>query len=559
MSIQVSVRRRQVSRNLHGAGAWLLSAASVWLPMFLALLARPAWATSAVLPKVVEQGGRHALIVDGAPFLMLSAQVNNSSSWPAMLPKVWPAVAQLHANTVEVPIAWQQIEPQEGKFDFSFLDTLLAQARQQPVRLVLLWFGTWKNNGPGYAPEWVKLNNQRFPRVINAKGVRRDSLSPNFPATLMADRAAFVALMRHLQEVDAEHTVIMVQVENETGTYGAVRDYSPAAQKLFEAQVPPEVIKALGQRPGTWAQVFGKNADEFFQAYSIAHFVDEVAAAGKAVYPIPMYVNAALRDPFRDQDPYDYASGGPTWNVLDIWKATAPSIDVISPDIYLHDYRGYTRTLELYGRADNALFVPETGNGQESARFFFEVIGRGGLGFAPFGMDFTGYVNFPLGASKLDAETIEAFARNYKLVEPMMRELAALNLRGKVWGAAEPVDTHVQHIVLGTGGDAPWQIEVSYGRELFGDTDPKGNPTPCGGVLVAELEPNEYLVTGYHARIRFERAQQNRAPFMLARVEEGHYEGGKWIFERIWNGDQTDWGLNFTSLPQVLRVRLADY
>lgn len=556
MSTQVSHGRCPGQR---GAGVWWVRIASVGVAILLGLAISPRPATAAALPRVVKQNGRYALMVDGAPFLMLSAQVNNSSSWPAMLPKVWPAVAQLHANTVEVPIAWQQIEPREGEFDFSFLDTLLVQARNQRVRLVLLWFGTWKNNGPAYAPEWVKLNNQRFPRVINAKGVRRDSLSPNFEATLAADRKAFVTLIRHLQSVDDARTVIMIQVENETGTYGAVRDYSPTAQKLFGAQVPAEIVKALDQRPGTWAQVFGKDADEFFQAYSIAHFVEQVAAAGKAVYPLPMYVNAALRDPFRAQDPYEYASGGPTWNVLDIWKAGAPSIDVVGPDIYLHDYRGYTRTLELYGRADNPLFVPETGNGQESARFFFEVVGRGGLGFAPFGMDFTGYVNFPLGASKLDEETIEAFARNYKLVDPMMRELAALSFKGKVWGAAEPPEVHVQHVVLGTTGNAPWQVEVSYGREMFGDGEAKGNPTPSGGVLLAELEPNEYLVTGYRARIKFERAQQSKAPFMLARVEEGHYEQGKWIFERIWNGDQTDWGLNFTSLPEVLRVRLAEY
>ncbi len=515
--------------------------------------------TLSPLPTLVKQNGRYALLVDGAPFLMLSAQVNNSSNWPAMLPKVWPAVAQLHANTVEVPIAWEQVEPREGEFDFSFLDTLLVQAREQRVRLVLLWFGTWKNNGPGYAPEWVKLNNRRFPRVINAKGMTRNSLSPNFQATLAADRKAFVALMRHLKERDAERTVIMVQVENETGTYGAVRDYSPTAQEQFEAAVPQEIVKALGKRSGSWAEVFGKDADEFFHAYCIAHFVEQVTAAGKAAYPIPMYVNAALRDPFREQDPYDYASGGPTWNVLDIWKAAAPSIDAIAPDIYLHDYRGYTRTLDLYGTVGNALFVPETSNGRDGARFFFEVMGRGGLGFAPFGMDFTGYANFPLGAPVIDGETIEVFAGNYKLVEPMMREVAALSLAGKVWGTAEPAETHVQHVVLGAASEARWQVEVSYGRDMFGDGAPKGNPTPSGGVLLAELGPNEYLVTGYHARVKFERARQSSAPFMIARVEEGHYESGRWVFARVWNGDQTDWGLNFTGLPQVLRVRLADY
>ena len=558
MSSWRSTRRLRTTWSKRRLADWAEHFRSLPLVLLLILGGFPnAWATQP--PQVVKQDGRYALLVDGAPFLMLSAQVNNSSNWPAMLPKVWPAIEQLHANTVEVPIAWQQIEPREGEFDFSFLDTLLPQARQQHVRLVLLWFGTWKNNGPAYTPEWVKLNNERFPRVIDAKGVMRDSLSPNFQATAVADRKAFAALMRHLQAVDPEHTVIMVQVENETGTYGAVRDHSPTAQKLFEGQVPQEIVAALGKRPGTWEQVFGKNADEFFHAYSIAEFVDQVAAAGKAACPIPMYVNAALRDPFREQDPYDYASGGPTWNVLDIWKAAAPSIDIIGPDIYLHDYRGYTRTLDLYGTADNALFVPETSNGRESARFFFEVVGRGGLGYAPFGMDFTGYVNYPLGTSKLDGETIEAFARNYKLVEPMMREVAALNFQGKVWGAAEPADLHVQHIVLGTGSNARWQVEVSYGRGMFGDGEPKGNPTPSGGVLLAELAPNEYLVTGYHARVRFERAQAGRTPFTLARVEEGHYERGQWIFERLWNGDQTDWGLNFSDLPEVLRVRLAEF
>jgi beta-galactosidase GanA len=534
-------------------------AARVGVAMLFMLVVCYAQAAAAVLPRIVKQDGRYALMVDGAPYLMLSAQVNNSSGWPAMLPKVWPAIAQLHANTVEVPIAWQQIEPREGELDFSFVDTLIGQARQQRVRLVLLWFGTWKNNGPGYAPDWVKLHNERFPRVINAKGVMRNSLSPNFPTTLAADRKAFTSLMRHLQAVDTERTVIMVQVENETGTYGAVRDYSPTAQEQFEDQVPRQIVEALGKRPGNWAQVFGKDADEFFHAYSIAHFVEQVAAAGKAAYPIPMYVNAALRDPFREQDPYDYASGGPTWNVLDIWKIAAPSIDVIAPDIYLHDYRGYTRTLDLYGTTNNALFVPETGNGQESARFFFEVLGRGGLGFAPFGMDFTGYVNFPLGAPRLDEETIAAFALNYELVEPMMREIATLSFAGKVWGAAEPTETHVQHLVLGAGNSARWQAEVSYGREMFGDADPKGNPKPCGGLLIAELAPDEFLVTGYHVRVRFERTRQTGKPFMLARVEEGYYERGKWTFERLWNGDQTDWGLNFTGLPQVLRVRLAEY
>ena len=131
------------------------------------------------IPEIVTRDGRSALMVDGAPYLVLGAQVNNSSAWPSMLPKVWPAVKKLQANTVSVAMPWEQIEPVEGKFDFSFLDTLLREAREQKVRLVLLWFATWKNNGPNYAPEWVKLDNARFPRLVDARGKVLNSMSPH--------------------------------------------------------------------------------------------------------------------------------------------------------------------------------------------------------------------------------------------------------------------------------------------------------------------------------------------------------------------------------------------
>lgn len=511
----------------------------------------------APIPKLVSENGRHALLVDGEPFLLLGAQVNNSSNYPAALEKVWPAIEVLKPNTVMVPIAWEQIEAQEGKFDFSFVDTLLAQAREHDVRLVLLWFATWKNNGPNYAPAWVKLDNKRFPRVVTADGRTLNSLSPLGKATLEADKKAFVQLMRHLKQADPQRTVIMIQPENEPGTYGAPRDFSPLAQQAFDAPVPDALIKRMGKTPGTWKQVFGNDADEYFHAWHVAHYIDQVAAAGKAEYPLPMYVNAALRDPFNPGLPGQYESGGPTDNVLDIYKAAGPNLDLLAPDIYMREYEKYTTVLDRYSREDNALFIAETGNDVDFARYFFAALGHQAIGWSPFGVDYTRYSNWPLGAKKMDPETLEPFALNYRLVRPAARLLAKLSFEGKVHGTAEQGGQPVQTIKL----NERWNAVVTYGVPQFWfQGEPPGNPTPMGAALIAEVGSDEFLVTAYHARVNIVAADPAVAARQIyARVEEGTYENGEWKFHRMWNGDQTDYGLNFSSADQMLKVKLATY
>lgn len=519
-------------------------------------------AQSVPMPRLLHDHGRYELQVDGKPYLILGAQVNNSSNWPATLDKVWPAVTDMHANTVLVPMAWQQIEPSRGHFDFSYLDTLVKQARAHDVRLGLLWFATWKNNNPNYAPSWVKLDNQRFPRVVDKQGHVLNSLSPFGENTLQADRTAFVALMTHLKQIDGDrHTVIMMQVENEAGTFGTDRDYSAAADRQFKQDVPATLLKAMHKSGGSWSQVFGEHAAEYFHAWSIAHYINQVATAGKAVYDLPMYVNAMLRPPIGPARPgFDYSSGGPTYNVLDIWKAAGPALDMITPDIYMRDYKKYTTVLDQYHRPDNALFVSETGNDKPYARYIFASLGKQAIGYSPFGIDFTPYSNWPLGARKMDPESLAPFALNYELLRPMASQIAALSFQGKVWGVSEPIDKHVQTIDLGA-----WRVRVSYGLPEFGNAQfghfiPKGNPKPVGGVLIAQLGPDKYLVTGLHARVEFlpPKGKPNEH-LILDRVEQGQYVDGQWKFLRMWNGDQTDWGLNFVGAPEVLHVSLGTY
>jgi len=298
------------------------------------------------MPKLIKQDGRFAFLVDGKPFLILGAQINNSSAWPASLPAVWPAIEAMHANTVEAPVYWEQMESQPGKFDFTNVDELVKQARTHHVYLVLLWFGTWKNGKMHYVPDWIKTNIARFPRVIDPHGDPVDVLSPNAPANLEADKRAFVALMRYLREIDGDqHTTLLVQVENESGSLGSTRDYSPAAEKQFQANVPADLVKARHKQPGTWKQVFGADADETFAAYSVSHYINEIAAAGKAEFPLPMYGNVWLKYPTGSVPGLHYPSGGPTHNMLDVWKASAPEIDMIGPDIYTDDSEFYRRAL----------------------------------------------------------------------------------------------------------------------------------------------------------------------------------------------------------------------
>jgi len=513
------------------------------------------------IPHFVTRNGRHALIVDGAPFLMLGAQVNNSSNYADPLSTAWPVLDRIHANTVEVPIAWQQVEPEEGRYDLSFLQALLDQARAHDKRVVLLWFGTWKNTSPSYLPVWAKLDNRRFPRMKTRAGTDHDVLSPHFRTTLEADKRAFVKVMEYLRDHDPQNTVILVQVENETGSYRNPRDYGAEAERLFAQPIPARLAKRTGKR-GTWSEAFGAQADRAFNSWYVGTYVNEIAEAGKAIKPLPMYANAALAGPSNVPDPSGVASGGPQQDVLDIWKAAAPALDAEAPDIYDRKSANVATYLDKFARADNPLFVPEIGNAREFARYVYAAIGRGAVGFAPFGMDDTGYYNFPLGAAALDRQTIDAFALPYGMLASIMRDWARIAAEKPTWGVAKPDDAAPQSTRMGD-----WTITATWGEWQFGQkswewlqaSPPSWASEPIGGAAIAQLSKDEFLVVGDHVRLSFVAADGAASHGLVVLVEEGRFEAGRWMPIRTWNGDQTDYGLNLHDRPQVLKVTMGHY
>lgn len=502
------------------------------------------------LPQVVKSGNKYTLMVDGKPYLVLGGQCGNSSNWPAMLPAVWETMRVMNANTLEIPIYWEEIEAVKGQYDFTSVQRLLDQAREHQIRLVLLWFATWKNGSNHYMPEWMKLDSKQYYNVVGNKGRWIDSPSPHAKAAMELDAKAFAAVMTYLKEKDPCHTVIMVQVQNEPGTWDSVRDYSKEANALFEKKVPkallePDVLAALGasnKAKGSWQEVFGERADEYFHTWYMASYIEYVAAAGKAVNPLPMFVNAALRNPLTNPLANEYESGGPTDNVIPIYKVAAPSIDFVAPDIYLQGDDQVMKVIDLYAREDNALMVPESGN---HTKYLYEVLRRG-IGFAPFGVDGRG------------TERIAPLAAEYALLKPMASDLAKWSAEGKVFSAIETEGHPTQQVDLGE-----WIADITFGSARRNTPQPpvqKGQTQPANGkALLVKYQEGDFLVMGTNCRFTFKpTGKQAGKAWHYLRVEEGVFnEDGKWEMMRVLNGDQTDWGGPYIGpKPTLLRIRV---
>lgn len=515
-------------------------------------------ARAATPPHIEFNNGAGQLIVNGQPFLILGGELGNSSAGTAgQADSIVPKLASMHVNTILVPVAWEQIEPQEGEFDFSVLDHWIETARKQNVHLVLLWFGSWKNAFSSYVPEWVKTNPSRFPRAESANGAPLQILSTLSAENLRGDSRAFAALMHHVREEDSQQqTVLMVQVENEVGYLGPGRDRSPEADRLFRAAVPAELIDALeaerlqlsgelaahfNEHGQSWGEAFGNAADEVFMAWNYAKYIDAVARAGRAEYPLPMYVNAQLPAPL--ERPGEYPSGGPHPYYLDVWRAAAPSIDFYSPDIYWPNFEYWVQRYEFPG---NSIFVPEARMESAPYNALYAYGQARAFGFSPFGVD-------SLTLSQKDDAPEPPIAEVYDLLDSIRDLLPAAQAAGLTRG-----------VVLHANSLRPTQT-VALGGYLFEATLSRSWPdrkplVDDGAMLILEASSADFYILGSGLAVSFARDPDVDAGIAgIESVEQVSRASGQWTIEKRLNGDQTDQGRQLLldpREPHLYHVRL---
>jgi len=535
------------------------------------------------LPALRRSATGTQLIVDGRPALLLGGQLHNSSpSSPAHMEPIWDRLAGLGIRTVIGAASWAQVEPVEGEFDLSTVDAQIEAARTRGMRLVLIWFGAFKNAASTYAPRWVRADPDRFPRALAprtdkslftyAGAMPKPVLSVFSPELLDADRRAFVRLLEHLADADPEHTVVMVQVENEVGLLRDSRDRSPGAEAAWNSAVPQALLDHLAAdeselRPelsalwarqgsrtsGTWAEVFGDDwqADEVFMAWGFATYCGALAAAGKAAKALPMYANAWLGPQPGQPEAGDYPSGGPVARVIDVWKAAAPSLDLVGPDIYVDDAKPVLRD---YDRPDNPLFVPESRFAV--GRMFWALGHHRALGFSVFGVDHAspdgqlaracallGEMEDVITAAQAErriagvlleeGETEFAFPlRGYEIVARNARALLGRMLLDAGVGAPPPPPP------------PPSETDGSPHGPSLADQRPLG-------ILIAEAE-DQFLLVGQGVGLDFSR---DGVLVEVDAVEEGRFANGEWVPGRALNGDERLFLLPFDGLGAV-RIRL---
>lgn len=531
-----------------------------------------------MLPSIIEQNGHKILYIHGKPLILLAGEVHNSnSSSLKTMEKVWEKADALGMNALLVPVTWELVEPVEGKFDFTLVDGLIAQARARGKKLGLLWFGAWKNAQCYYAPAWVKTDLKRFKRAQVEKGqnfIRRKdfygmpytTLSYLCKETKTADARAFAALMAHLREMDGEeNTVVTVQVENETGVMAAAREHSDEADALFEGAVPqdfadymkahtgtmvPSVREAVeaGADQGSWEKVFGGYAEEIFSAYYVASYVNAVAEAGKAEYPLPMTANCWLD---KGEAAGKFPSGGPVSRVMEVWQYCAPAIDVIAPDIYVPNF---LEICDEYTRRGTPLYIPETATHSYAApRALYAVGHYHAMCYSPFGFEDMGE---PFGVA-------QGFLFGMDVTDPALKtpqNVAEYGFISRALQSMMPLLTakYGTKELQAVSGERSEESVLNFGTFGFQVAiDSPVMPGKDGACLIVKEAEDTFYALVSHAGLNWFSADPARPCIDVLSLEEGEFVDGEWQPDRRLNGDEVV--LTMYREPTLLRIKLFAY
>jgi beta-galactosidase GanA len=349
-----------------------------------------------------------------------------------------------------------------------------------------------------------------------------ETLSVFSNETRNADAKAFAALIRRIKEIDKNNTVIMMQPENEVGIFQDI-DYNKFALAEYSDNVPPALMtylkknkknlnpevrsvweKAGLKTSGTWKNVFGDNpqSKEFLMSWKYASYMNYVAEAGRKELDLPMFVNAWIVQKEEDL-PGVYPNGGPVSRVMDIYKAAAPSIDIICPDIYLPNYK---EIYAMYDRADNPLLVPESS--LDPARAFYAFAEHDAICFSPFGIE--------------DAAGDVLYSKSYEVLNELMPIITKYQGTGKMRGIHLTKEEQDQEFLL---GDLTISLKIQ-------DAD-----KPAFGLIIMTDE-REFLVSGMNFKVIFKKSTKKGVTY-VGKVTEGDFVNGSWVEKRWMNGDET--------------------
>lgn len=509
------------------------------------------------IPYMKKENNRCSLMVDDKPFIILGGELHNSSGSDLNYLKehVWPGLEKLGGNCYLTPVYWECMEPEQGKFDFTLVDGVISQAREAGVHLVLLWFGLWKNGKSEYVPQWMKTNSEYF-YMVGENGKQVESISPLCNQAVELDRNAYIQLMTHLKETDEQRTVIMIQVENETGIWDSPRDFSEAANQEYHKAIPADMEQLYGMS-GTWEEVFGNDAPENFMSYCFSHAVESIASAGKEAYPLPTFMNCVdFGFPARAGQ---LPSGAPIPRVQKIWRHFAPSIDVYGPDIYAPDFRGISAA---YAATDNILIIPEMAQDKNAAsKAFFAVASYNTICFSPFGIE---GLMIPLSETDLlsqtnsdlvrpEPEAGELLSEAYGILGYMLEDIKQAQEEHRIYGFLEqgnPMDEFVLENYI---------LRVSYGdggmRGHMGQCGHRAENRPVGGGFIIQKSSNRFLLCGISCNLEILPKYASRKEIFILNKREYKYVDGKMIQGRIMNGDER----NYTAIggsPGIFEITM---